>query len=222
MLGKLGDKKLDLKTKLDKIKVLVKNEVLQRDLSEEKIKNASLLGIELSKFKGYQSPLDYYSFKSEFEKFVVPRVQAKLLPDLLKNNYLEGQALQIVREINDTDLIWKRLKSSFGNVTSMLNEKFEDLENDEPLVKLDDEDEKLVQSLTKIKNRMVELSELSKKHDVENSLYHSSNLAKIFRLIGRDRQTKIMRKSTTDATVNILAGSHPPGGVAEISISPKT
>ena len=59
-----------------------KTEVLKRDLSDEKIKNASLLGIKLSKFKGYQSPLDYYTFKAEFEKFVVPRVQAKLLPDI--------------------------------------------------------------------------------------------------------------------------------------------
>ena len=49
--------------------------------------------------------MDFYSFKSEFEKLIVPRVQAKLIPEDLKNNYLEGQALEIIREIENIDNI---------------------------------------------------------------------------------------------------------------------
>ena len=45
--------------------------------------------------------LDLYMFKSEFHKLISPQIQARLLPDYLTNNYLEGQALEIVREINE-------------------------------------------------------------------------------------------------------------------------
>ena len=34
-----------------------------------------------------------------------------------------GQALSLVKEIDDLDKIWKRLKSSFGNVSTLLSAK---------------------------------------------------------------------------------------------------
>ena len=89
-------------------------------------------------------------------------MQSKLLSDYLKNNYLEGQALQIVKEINDNDKIWDRLKSSFGNVSFLLNNKLEEIEKGIPLWKTKSE-EKVVQSITEIKNSMIELSYLAKK-----------------------------------------------------------
>ena len=101
----LIDQVRNAKEKLKKLKNSyqenLSKEVRNRDLTEEKMKNASVLGIKLPKFKGYNSPIDFYSFKSEFEKLIVPMVHAKLLPDYLKNNFLEGQALQLVKEIDD-------------------------------------------------------------------------------------------------------------------------
>ena len=79
--------------------------------------------IKVPKFRGYESELDFYTFKSEFEKLISPYVQAKLLPEYLKNNYLEGQALEIVKEIEGIEEIWERLKTSFGNVTILLSNK---------------------------------------------------------------------------------------------------
>ena len=61
--------------------------------------------------------MDYHTFKAEFEKLISPRVQAKLLPDYLKHNYLEGHAPQTVKEIYELDNIWERLKLSFGDVS---------------------------------------------------------------------------------------------------------
>ena len=43
------------------------------------MKNASALGIKIPKFKGYESELDLYTFKSEFDKLIVPRIRANLL-----------------------------------------------------------------------------------------------------------------------------------------------
>ena len=49
--------------------------ITERDISEEKLKNASWLKIELPKFKGYESKIDIYSFKTEFEKLIQPTIQ---------------------------------------------------------------------------------------------------------------------------------------------------
>ena len=43
-------------------------------------------------------------------------------------------------------------------------------------------EEKLVQAITKVKNCMTELSSLANKHGIEASLFHTSNLSKIFQI----------------------------------------
>ena len=183
--------------KLKSLRILYKQnldvEMKKRDLSEEKMRNASILGIKLPKFKGYESPMDFYTFKAEFDKLIAPRVSSTLLPDYLKNNYLEGQALQIVKEIQDLDEIWDRLKLSFGNVNTLLANKIQDIEKSSPLWRVKS-DEKLVQALTKIRNCMMELSSLAEKHNIQTSLFHTSNVAKIYFLIGRRRQAEIVKK----------------------------
>ena len=74
---------------------------------------------------------------------VTPRLSTKLLPHYLKNNYLEGQAFQIVKELTDMSQIWERLKQSFGNVTSLLSKKLSDLERGDALCRIKD-DQKFV------------------------------------------------------------------------------
>ena len=186
----------DLKICLEGYKLDLCQEISNRDLTEEKVKNANVLGVQLQKFKGYSPTLDYYTFRSEFEKLIVPYTHKSLLADLLKTKYLEGQALQIVKEITDIDKIWERLKQSFGNVNTLLSNKLKDLEKGEKIWKITN-DKKLVQSLTRMRNNMIDLTSLASEHSIENSLYHNSNLTKIFGLIGRDRQARILKKSLT-------------------------
>ena len=78
MTTKVNEGKRKLKNSIDSHKNILEKEIATRDLSEEKLKNASLLGINLPKFKGYESSMDFYTFKSEFEKLILPRVQALL------------------------------------------------------------------------------------------------------------------------------------------------
>ena len=99
-----------------------------------------------------------------------------------------------MKEIHELDKIWERLKLSYGNVEILLTNKLGEMENSSPLWKIKD-DEKLVQSITKLKNCLTDLKSMAKIHKIENSLFHTSNLAKIFQLIGRQRQSKITKKS---------------------------
>ena len=168
-----------------------------RDLSREKVKNSQLLKLELPKFNGYGSKLNFYSFKSEFEKLIAKRITAPLLPDYLKNNYLGGHALEVVKDIDDLEKIWERLKSSFGNVSILLSNKLDKVEKIAPLHKTKTDD-KFIQSATKLTNEMRELTILAKDHKIEDVLFHPSNLAKIYELVGRKRQTEFLKKYMQD------------------------
>ena len=193
LLENVSKRKNNLKGSLTSFKTNLETEIVARDLSEEKLKNASLLRIKLPIFKGYESLMDVYTFKSEFEKLITPRVQKQLLPDYLKNNYLEGQALKLVKEIDDLDKIWDRLKIAFGNVETLLSNKLREIEGGLPLWKIKTE-EKIIQSIITIKNTMIELRSLAIKHNIEQNLFHTSNLARIYNLIGKKRQVAITKK----------------------------
>ncbi|MDP7406234.1 MAG: hypothetical protein QF495_05675, partial [SAR324 cluster bacterium] len=192
-LPDLIERKKELKGSIEIYKTTLRDEITERDLSVEKLKNASSVGIKLPVFKGYESTLDYYTFKAEFEKLVVPRYSKPLLPEYLKNNYLRGQALELVKETHDLDQIWERLERSFGNVSVLLSTKLNEVDKISPLHNINN-NEKLVESITKLRNCMSELKTLAGKHEIEGSLYHSSNLSKIFELIGEKRQKDITRK----------------------------
>ena len=77
-----------ISTKKSKYFLELKEEIKKRDLSEEKLKNASILGIKLPKFKGYDSDLDIYSFKSEFEKLISPTLNLPYLSYLQERGEL--------------------------------------------------------------------------------------------------------------------------------------
>ena len=108
---------------VDKLHESIKvNEVKKQETFQ-----SSKLNIKLQKFKGYDSTNDIYTFQSNFEKIHLKSTPKTLLPDVLKNNYLEGAALTLVKENNDIDDIWSRLKASYGDPKLLLSKKFSQL-----------------------------------------------------------------------------------------------
>ena len=87
MLNKLSAMRDEtVRIKIDFFTNLSKN-IIQRDISEEKLKRAANIKIELEKFKGYESKMNIYTFHNEFQKLVEPALQKKYWPDYLKKNY---------------------------------------------------------------------------------------------------------------------------------------
>ena len=76
-------------------------------------------------------------------------MKASLLPDYLKNNFLEGSALLNVRGIDKLENIWQRLKNAYGNTEVLLKNKLRDIKKDGPIWKIKDP-EKFVKSLSKL------------------------------------------------------------------------
>ena len=166
--------------------------VADRDISEKKLKISAGLKIELGKFKGYNSDMDIYTFKSEFSKLVEPEIKKGLWADVLKRNYLAGSAQNLVSKINDIAEIWKKLTEVYGDSQILLHNKMSSLKKLSNLEKLKD-DEKIAHSLTSLLNMMADLSSLAGKYDLEGDLYHGGGLERVLDLLGVVRERKFIK-----------------------------
>ena len=163
--------------------------VLKRDVTSDKLKNAVSFLPDLPKFSGYDSQMDFYTFKSEFTKLVEPLIQKQYLSDYLKRNFLTGSALTLVEKEGDYAEIWKKLLASFGNARLLLQDKLASLVSVGGLWKMR-ADEKIRDSLAKILNAMTDLEALATEHGIENQLYEGGGLEKIMSLLGEARHRK--------------------------------
>ena len=165
----------------------VRREVMDRDLSKEKIRNALGLKIRIPKFTGYESPMDIYTFQTQFLKLVYPYVQKPLLSDTLKYNYLGDPALTMVKELIDIDKIWDRLIKSYGDPRVLLQNKLGGLSKMGGLDKIRGK-EKLIIGISELVNAMAELNRLAKMYNLESMLYHPMcGLGKVYELMGQKR-----------------------------------
>ena len=167
------------------------SEVSSREIDKDRHFNKSTLNIKLDKFSGYDSKTDFYTFKTEFEKIHLQATPTRLLPDLLKNNFLAEPALSLVKTINDIDLIWKRLKEAYGNPKTMLVKKLQQLGRLD-LSKNDIKPEKSINNLSKLINVISELRKLALNHGIEEHLYYGDGLLRIYRILGDKRTTKFI------------------------------
>ena len=201
-----------LRIKKDDYQVELEREMHDRDLSSAKLRNASLLKIELPQLRGYDSKMDIYTFQSEFEKLISPNIQRKLLPDYLKKNYVAGPALLLVQEIMDIEGMWGKLKESFGSTMLLLQNKICKVEKYGLIWKIK-EGKKVIPALAQLLNAMLRdlvekhsiggvlyamLRDLVEKHSIGDVLYHPNNLGIIFGLIGDQRRRKF-----TSENVNV-------------------
>ena len=153
------------------------NLLRELNISDEKVKSVHNLKIELPKFKGYDSDMDIFTFRKEFEKLIEPVVQKAYWGDYLKRNYLMGNALTFVEKIENIDEIWKKLTDSYGNMRLLLQNKIGSLEKYTGLWKISI-DEKIGVALASFINVMSELTSMAKKFELDEELYYGGCLEK--------------------------------------------
>ena len=177
--------------------IKLKHEIKFRELNKEKTFEASKLKIQLPKFKGYDSSLDVYTFQEKFEKLHLKGTPKRHLPELLKNNYLEGSAMDFVKRLKDIDDIWISLKRAFGDPRIMLMKKLTEPESVGQLWRIKDSD-KVKNSLNKVVNLMDDLMRLAKDHNIEDKLYNGDAIYSIFKILGDMRVTKFLDQTCDD------------------------
>ena len=112
-----------------------------------------------------------------------------MLPELLKNNFLDDTALSLVKSVGKIEQIWIRLKGAFGDPKVMLGRKLEEISKIRFGWQSKDS-EKSIEGLQRMINLITDLMDLSKQHKVENELYYGDGLEKIFKLLGQGRATR--------------------------------
>ena len=167
----------------------IQSEIQEREISKEKTFQVSSLNINLSKFNGYDSEMDIYTFQREFEKLHVKSTPKKMLSDLLKYNYLAEPALSLVKSLDNIDEMWKRLKRAYGDSKMLLNKKLSSVLALGPLWKIKDV-EKLKTALMSLINIMSDLINLAKYHNIEGKLYFGEGIDMIYAIMGDARVTK--------------------------------
>ena len=90
----------------------INRESTVREISKQELFNKPKLRINLAKFSGCNSKLDIYGFQSEFTKIYKRATLKRVMPDILKNNLLEGSALSLVLQVQEIDEIWTKLKAA--------------------------------------------------------------------------------------------------------------
>eukprot|EP00794_Sanderia_malayensis_P001140 gene1140-500_t len=128
----------------------------KREVLKHKSFNEMKLNIDLKKFSGYDSAIDIYSFKSNFEKLHLRNTPKKLLADLLTNNYLSDPALSLVKDVSEIDVIWDRLKQAYGNSKILLTKKLSQVNKFETISKMKDPS-KIMASITQLINTIKDL-----------------------------------------------------------------
>ena len=83
----------------------------------------------------------------------------------MKNNFLADHALNLVRNLDDINIIWERLKDVYGNPKMMLSKRLLQLSTLE--VSRSTKPEKAIDSLTKVINVLQDLMRLAQEHSIE-------------------------------------------------------
>ena len=87
-----------------------KNKISDSEIDKHHLCKEKILNIKSAKFSGLNSSRNYYTFSYEFEKLHLRATPKTMLPEFLRNNYLEDPALSLVKNIQNIDEIWRRLK----------------------------------------------------------------------------------------------------------------
>ena len=173
--------------------------ISKRDITEEKLKKSSKIPIDVPKFKGYDSKLDIYTFRSEFEKVVQPTLQKIYWLDALRNRCLTGPAFTLVEKTESIDEAWIKLINAYGNVKLLLQNKMSVLEKFENLEKIKG-DEKVAHFLAKLINVMLDLANLAEKHNLECKLYVGGGMEKVLSLVGSGLERKFLSKNIEEVS----------------------
>ena len=187
----------DLVKEKENYENFIQTEIQEREISKEKSFQVASLNINLSKFGGYDSDTDIYTFQREFDKLHLKSTPKKMLGDLLKYNYLTEPALSLVKSMDNIDEMWKRLKKAYGDSNTLLRKKLSAVQRIGSLCKMKDA-ERLKQSLMALINGMSDLISLAKYHSIEGKLYYGDGIDIIYGLLGDTRVTKWLTLTCDD------------------------
>ena len=169
----------------DKLRIDLEN----YDLSDEKLKLATLTKVNIGKFNGsLEKGVDFYTFKTKFLKAYVNHPKS-LLVEWLTNNHLEGRAKECVGSLTSIEEVWDRLKSNFGSTEQMLQHQFKKINQLGPM-KSQKSFETKMHYLQNLTNTMQDVYDIATEHDLLGELHYGLQLPKIVSLLEAEDQKR--------------------------------
>ena len=109
---------------------------------------------------------DFPKFKSDFENYIMPKLNPSNIPFVLKNCFV-GQAYEVIKNVeDDTEVIWQRINEKYGRPSQIVDEVLFDILRFSTL--LDDDRDKFIQFLSVIEEAVVDLQRVNLESEICN------------------------------------------------------
>ena len=110
---------------------------------------------------------DYPRFRYDFENYVLPKVDEKDVPYVLKN-CLVGEAHDLVKNVeDDTSIIWNRIEEKYGRPSKVVDEVIIDITSFPTL--LDNDYNGFIKFVSVIETAMIDLKRVKLEKEIANS-----------------------------------------------------
>ena len=162
------------------------------NISSETKSELKLEKMRLPSFDG--SIRDYPRFKSDFENYVLPKLNPKDTPFVLKNCFV-GQAYNVIKNVeDDTEVIWQRINEKYGRPSQIVDEVLFDILKFPTL--LDDDKDGFIKFVTVIEEAVVDLKRVKLESEIFNCNVVSEIEKRLPSIIRREWSYEVVTNST--------------------------
>lgn len=102
---------------------------------------------------------------------------------------MDGPTLTLVKGLDEINEIWRRLKALYGDTKLLLSKKLSQLSSTNEMWRTRDP-EKQIETISKILNLIRDVMKLATQHDIQQCLYYSDAIEKVYALLDDVRLTQ--------------------------------
>lgn len=172
-----------------------------QEISSESKCRLKLEKMRLPSFNG--NIRDYPRFRSDFDNYVLPKVDPKDVPFVLKNCFT-GQAYEVIKNVEDNvEVIWQRINEKYGRPSSIVDEVLFEILRFPTLV---DEDTKgFIKFVSVIEEAQVDLKRVHLENEIANCNVVSEIEKRLPPLIRREWSYEVVTNSNGKDNVKRFA-----------------
>ena len=111
---------------------------------------------------------DFARFRADFEKIVEPEYRDTVHQIyVMKDKCLQGEARELVRNLDNLSDIWDRLTEKYGDTSDIVDSVINDLQN--VTIQRGNQDQGLVNLIELLEKGVQDLSAIGKRNDIANA-----------------------------------------------------
>ena len=146
---------------------------------------------------------DYPKFRSDFDNYVMPKLEPKDIPFVLKSCFI-GQAYETIKNVeDDVDVIWQRIDEKYGRPSKVVDEVLFDILRFPTL--LDKDKGGFIKFVSVIEEATVDLKRIHLENEIANCNVISEIEKRLPPIIRRDWSYEVVTNNNTKDNVETFA-----------------